>query len=104
MTLRLGAPREALELVLFRGDDFIDTIQLRKADGTPLDWPTGTTAVLIIDDLAPWPALVDGSYLRWDVDSVVVDTVDDHATARLVLDYNDGRGPFTWAKGPVIWG
>ncbi len=106
MTLRLGDQREALEVLLCRGDDFIDTIRLESDAGVPVDWPTGTTATLHLtseDDEWTWTALVDGPHLRWDIDSTTVDTIADRTRARLTLDYDDGRGPFVWAKGSVVW-
>lgn len=114
--LQLGDEREQLEVRLCRDDDFTATIQLQAgprnpdglAEGAPIDWPAGTRVWLWVRGHAAavaqqWEATVDGPYLRWDVDRALIDPIPARATARLIVDYGDGRGNFIWAKGQVVW-
>lgn len=113
--LQVGTEAHDLTLVLTSGQDLIDTIQLQAGcddpdglpEGTPIDWPQGTTAYFTVRNrasttLQTWPLVVDGPNLRVDVDSELVDNVTRQAKARLWIAYATGR-PFVFALGEVVW-
>lgn len=109
MTMHLGDPPGPLQLDLTRGYDFRGQIQYQDPPGTPAPWPSGLTAWFKVFKVGTayeetWPITVDGEWLRWNVDSTLVDVVPSGATAQLVLDWDiAGLDPIVWRKGRVVF-
>lgn len=110
-TLSIGGGAHRLELVLTSGQALIDTMRLETAEGVVQDWPDGTAVYFTVRNKGTgleqrWDLVVDGPYVRIDIDAERVDAVSKSARARLWIDYpatvTPGK-PFVFAEGEVQW-
>lgn len=90
-------------VVLVPGQDFIHEI-------TP---PSGETFAVSTDvDLiiynpdgtvqATWAATVNTTLIRWQIDSVIADSITQPATYRIYVRYSDGVD-LCWYRGAITW-
>lgn len=109
MTVNLGDPPGLLHLSLTRGVDFRGQIQYQDPPGTPAPWPNGVTAYFKAFKVGTgytvtWPITVDGEWLKWKVESELVDEIPNKATVQLWLDWDiPGEDPFVWLQGKAVF-
>lgn len=114
--LTLGRRAGLLRLELETGHAFVDRLQLQAGpddpngvpEGTPIDWPVGTTAYLRIvnrrtSTSVQWAASVFDSFMAWNVPATQVDAIARDAWAELVVVYPDDPTPWLFREGPVSW-
>jgi hypothetical protein len=103
--LTLGAVAGRLRLALDPAADFVGRIELQQPLGTPMSWPSGTSAWLHLSARGTsfdvqWPATISGAVMSWHVTADQVAAVPRSAYAELWLDYPDNPA-FIWVEGRV---
>lgn len=97
-----GHVPETTNLTLSKGADFVQVIEV---DGQSL--PAGTTATIYVTDtsdelVATWPGAVNGTSVKWVVQSDAVDLIEAGSKYRLIVSFpTEPTTEYCWFYGRI---